>query len=128
MKILIINGSSIPIFEQIKNTIKENIISGKLQEDEQLPSVRKLAKELKISILTVKKAYDELEKEGLIITRQGLGSFVSSNNQELRKEEKQKALEDYLTKACELSKVLGLKKEELYELLDFIYSEDDYGK
>lgn len=128
MNIIIINGSSVPIYEQIKNTIKENIISGKLQDDEQLPSVRTLSKELKISILTVKKAYDELENEGFVVTRQGLGSFVTSDNQELKREEKQKDLENHLIEACKLSKVLELKKEELYELIRFIYEEENDGK
>lgn len=128
MKILITNGSSVPIYEQIKNAVKEKIVSGVLEEDEQLPSVRALSGQLKISILTVKKAYDELEREGFIITKQGLGSFVSSDNKELKREEQQKDLENYLTKACRLSKVLDLEKEELYQLLKYIYEEDADGK
>ncbi len=128
VKILITNGSSIPIYEQIQNSIKEMIMDGSIQEDEQLPSVRSLASQLKISILTVKKAYDELEREGFIVTRQGLGSFVVSDNRELRREEKQKQLEQHLIKVCKLAKLLDLKKEELYELFDFIYMEDKHGK
>ncbi len=128
MKILIKNGSSVPIYEQIKNEIKEKIIDGIMQEDEQLPSVRSLSSQLKISILTVKKAYDELENEGFIVTRQGLGSFVASDSKELKREEKQKELEEYLTKACKISRILALEKEELYDLLQFIYEEGDNGK
>ncbi len=128
MKILIKTGSSVPIYEQIKNEIKEQIINGVMEEDEQLPSVRSLSSQLKISILTVKKAYDELESEGFIITRQGLGSFVASDNKELKREEKQKKLEKHLTEACEISRVLNLDKVELYDLLRFIYEEGANGK
>lgn len=128
MKILIKNGSSVPIYEQIKNKIKEKIINGMMVEDEQLPSVRSLSSQLKISILTVKKAYDELESEGFIVTKQGLGSFVSSDNKELKREEKQKKLEEYLTEACKISRILNLDKAELYDLLQFIYEEGIDGK
>ena len=76
MKIILINGSSVPLYEQIKNAIKENILKNKVEEGEQLPSVRTLSKDLKVSILTVKKAYDELEEEGFVESRQGLGTFV----------------------------------------------------
>ncbi len=124
MKIIITNGSSVPIYEQIKNEIKEKIINGLMQEDDQLPSVRSLSSQLKISILTVKKAYDELEREGFIVTRQGLGSFVASDNKELKREEKQKELEEHLTKACRISRILNLEKTEFYDLLRFIYEEN----
>lgn len=128
MKILIKNGSSVPIYEQIENEIKEKIIDGQMQEDEQLPSVRSLSSQLKISILTVKKAYDELESEGLIVTKQGLGSFVASNNTELKREEKQKKLEKHLIEACEISRILNQDKTELYDLLKYIYEEGVNGK
>lgn len=128
MKIIIVNGSSTPLYEQIKEAIKENIIDGNLHEDEQLPSVRALSRNLKVSILTVKKAYDELESEGFIITRQGLGSFVVSDNKELKKEEMQKELELHLIEAFKLSKILGIDKEDLLNLFNFIYEEDNYGE
>ena len=91
MNIIISNNSSIPIYEQIKNAIKDAIISNELKEEEMLPSVRNLANDLKISFLTVKRAYDELEKAGFIKTVQGKGSYVSPKNLDLIKEEKFRA-------------------------------------
>ena len=88
MNIIISNSSDMPIFLQIKNAIKESIYNGDLTEEEQLPSVRSLANDLKISFLTVKRAYDELEKEGFIKTIPGKGSFIAPKNLELIKEEK----------------------------------------
>ena len=93
MKIILINGSSVPLYEQIKNAIKENILKNKVKEGEQLPSVRTLSKDLKVSILTVKKAYDELEEEGFVESRQGLGTFVAGKDSEVKREEMQKELE-----------------------------------
>ena len=101
MKIIISNNSYIPIFEQIKNAIINSIVSDALSEDEPLPSIRTLAQDLRISVMTVKKAYDELEKEGYIITRQGKGSFVAPKNLELAKEQKQKEIEEYISKIVE---------------------------
>ena len=128
MNILITNGSSVPIYKQIKNTIKDDIIKGKLKGDEQLPSVRVLSKELKVSILTVKKAYDELEKEGLIITKQGLGSFVAEDITNLKLEEKQKELENHLIMAIRLSRFLELDRDELFNLTKFLYEEVENDK
>lgn len=88
MRILLINGSSTLLYEQIKNAVKENIVEKIVSPDEQLPSVRQLSGELNVSILTVKKAYDELEKEGFIVIRQGLGTFVAPLSSELIREEK----------------------------------------
>lgn len=121
MKIILINGSSTPLYEQIKNAIKENIVGNILVSDEQLPSVRQLSKELGVSILTVKKAYDELEKEGFIIIRQGLGTFVASMNPDLLREEKQKDIELHLLEACKIAKIINFSKSELIELIDYIY-------
>jgi len=93
MRILISNSSSVPIYEQIKNTIINQIISGELEENEALPSIRTLAKDIRISVMTIKKAYDELEREGYIITTHGKGSFVAPKNLELMKEQKLKEME-----------------------------------
>ena len=103
MKIILINGSSTPLYEQIKNAIKENIVRNTVSSDAQLPSVRQLSKELGVSILTVKKAYDELEREGFIVIRQGLGTFVATMNQDLLKDEKQKDIESHLLEACKIA-------------------------
>lgn len=121
MKIILVNGNSTPLYEQIKNAIKENIIENIVASNQQLPSVRQLSKELNVSILTVKKAYDELEKEGFIIIRQGLGTFVAPMNPELLREEKQKELELHLLKACQIAKQINLTESELLELLNYIY-------
>ena len=119
MKIILINGSSTPLYEQIKNAIKENIIGNTVSSDAQLPSVRQLSKELGVSILTVKKAYDELEREGFIVIRQGLGTFVATMNQDI----KQKDIESHLLEACKIAKTINLSKSELTELFNYIYEE-----
>lgn len=129
MKIILINGSSNPLYEQIKNAIKENILKNKVGEGEQLPSVRTLSKDLKVSILTVKKAYDELEEEGFVESRQGLGTFVAGKDSEVKREELQKELENHLQEAIKLSADLDLDKETILELFEFLYKEGlDYDE
>ena len=129
MKIILINGSSVPLYEQIKNAIKENILKNKVKEGEQLPSVRTLSKDLKVSILTVKKAYDELEEEGFVESRQGLGTFVAGKDSEVKREEMQKELENHLIEAIKLSTDLDLDKETILELFEFLYKEGlDYDE
>lgn len=129
MKIILINGSAIPLYEQIKNAIKENILKNKVEEGEQLPSVRTLSKDLKVSILTVKKAYDELEEEGFVESRQGLGTFVAGKDSEVKREELQKKLEEHLQEAINLSIQLNLGKKTVLELFEFLYKEGlDYDK
>lgn len=124
MNIIITNSSSIPIFEQIENAIKEAIFSNELKEGEMLPSVRSLANDLKISFLTVKRAYDELEKAGFIKTVQGKGSYVSPKNLDLIKEEKLKEIQDYIEKIYEVSKLSNISKEEVSELFKMIFEEE----
>lgn len=124
MKIIIKNGSAVPIYEQIKNAIRDEVLKGNLKAGEKLPSVRNLARELSISILTVKKAYDELESEGFIESRQGLGTFVGKEDPNLRLEEKQKKLEEALLEALKISKDIGMEKNALFELLEYLYEGD----
>ena len=121
MKIIISNASNVPLYEQIKEAIKSGILSGELKEGEQLPSVRSLSKDLKVSILTVKKSYDELADEGFVETRQGLGSFVVEGNSLLKQEERRKILEEKLIEAVDLSKSLKIQEEEFFDLIKFIY-------
>ncbi len=129
MKIILINGSAIPLYEQIKNAIKENILKNKVEEGEQLPSVRTLSKDLKVSILTVKKAYDELEEEGFVESRQGLGTFVAVKDSEVKREELQKKLEEHLQEAINLSIQLNLDKKTILELFEILYKEGlDYDE
>ena len=96
MNIILSNSSGVPIFEQIENAIKEAIFSNELKEEDMLPSVRSLANDLKISFLTVKRAYDELEQAGYIKTIQGKGSYVAPKNIELIREEKLREIQDYI--------------------------------
>ena len=129
MKIILINGSAIPLYEQIKNAIKENILKNKVKEGEQLPSVRTLSKDLKVSILTVKKAYDELEEEGFVESRQGLGTFVAGKDSEVKREELQKKLEEHLQETINLSIQLNLDKKTILELFEILYKEGlDYDE
>ena len=121
--------SAIPLYEQIKNEIKENILKNKVSEGQQLPSVRTLSKDLKVSILTVKKAYDELEEEGFVESRQGLGTFVAGKDSEVKREELQKKLEEHLQEAINLSIQLNLDKKTVLELFEFLYKEGlDYDE
>ncbi len=124
MNIIITNSSGLPIFEQIENSIKEAIFSNDLKEGEMLPSVRSLANELKISFLTVKRAYDELEKAGFIKTIQGKGSFVAPKNLDLIKEEKLKEIQDYMEKIYEITKISNISKDEVEELFKMIFEEE----
>lgn len=129
MKIILINGSAIPLYEQIKNEVKENILKNKISEGQQLPSVRTLSKDLKVSILTVKKAYDELEEEGFVESRQGLGTFVAAKDSEVKREELQKKLEEHLQEAINLSIQLNLDKKTILELFEILYKEGlDYDE
>ena len=124
MNIIITNSSGLPIFEQIENAIKEAIFSNELKEGEMLPSVRSLANDLKISFLTVKRAYDELEKAGFIKTVQGKGSYVAPKNLDLIKEEKLKEIQDYIEKIYEISKLSNISKDEIVELFKMIFEEE----
>ncbi len=121
---LIINNSSMqPIYEQIVGQIKEKIMSGELQQEDALPSVRTLSKELRISALTVKKAYDALEQEGFVVTVHGKGSFVSCMNQNLMLEEKKKEVEAAFEEAIRKGRSCGMTAEEIRELFDLMMEE-----
>ena len=120
MNIVINNSSFQPIYEQIVIQIKENIMNGTLKEDTLLPSVRTLAKDLRVSMLTVKKAYDELEAAGFIITVHGKGSFVTNAKQELILEEKKKEVEQLLEQAVRKGRSCGMDRQELQELYQLI--------
>ena len=124
MNIIISNNSSIPIYEQIETAIKQAIFSNELKEEDILPSVRSLANDLKISFLTVKKAYDELEQAGFIKTVQGKGSFVAPKNLELIKEEKLKEIQDYIEKIYNISKVSNISEDEIKQLFKMIFEDD----
>lgn len=120
MKIIINSSSMVPIYEQIMEQIKAQIVSGKLKENDVLPSVRTLAKEQKISALTVKKAYDNLEQEGFTVTVHGKGTYVAAANTERMKEEQRREVEMDLEKVVQKGRSCGLKDEEIRELFDLI--------
>ncbi len=126
LNIIISNSSGEPIYEQIANQIKNQIIAGDIEEGYALPSIRNLAGELKISVITTKRAYEELEKEGYIYTMQGKGSFVSEQNKELIREKRMKAIEEKLQEVIEESSYLNLSIEDIKEMLDVLY--DEYEK
>lgn len=123
MKIIISNFSNDPIYEQISSQIKGMIIKGELGEGELLPSIRGLAKDLQVSVITTKRAYEELEKEGFIETVQGKGSFVAMQNKELMKERKLKIIEDKLAEIVDESRLLGLTYREVEEILKILFEE-----
>ena len=125
MKIIISNSSSIPIYEQIKQAIIEQILNNELQEDEALPSIRNLAQDIKISVMTIKKADDELENEGYIVSRQGKGTFVAPKNTELAKEQAQKEIESYMGKIVDIAEKFQIKQEEIIELVKIFYGSDE---
>lgn len=120
MNIIINHSSMVPIYEQIVDAVKTQIRKGELKEDENLPSVRMLAKDLKISALTVKKAYDALEEEGFVITIHGKGSFVAFADQGLMLEEKKKEVEADLEMAIRKGKSCGMTDQELLELFQIV--------
>lgn len=123
MNIIISNSSMQPIYEQIIWQIKAMIMDGRLKEETMLPSVRSLSKDLNISALTVKKAYDNLESEGFIVTVHGKGSFVAKGNRNLLQEEKRKAVETKLELAIQEGRNCGMKDDEIRELFELILEE-----
>lgn len=123
MNIIINNSSMQPIYEQIVGQIKEQIMNGTLKQDAALPSVRTLSKDLRISALTVKKAYDALEQEGFVITVHGKGSFVAGVNPQIAAEEGRKEVEKALESAIRMGKSRGMMVEEIQELFSLIIEE-----
>lgn len=123
MNIIISNSNDQPIYNQIKEQIKEQILGGDLAEKTALPSIRKLAKDLQISVITTKRAYDELEKEGFIETFPGKGSFVASQNHEFLKEKQLKLIEEKLSETIKHGKAFNISVDELIQMLKLLYEE-----
>ena len=119
MTVLIDNKSSLPIYDQIYSQIKAQIIAGKLSPGEALPSIRSLAKDLRISVITTKRAYDELEKEGFIYTIAAKGCFVAPKNVELLREETLKNIENHIDQIVRLSQSVGLSEQEVLDMVKF---------
>ncbi|MEK4080439.1 GntR family transcriptional regulator [Solibacillus sp. FSL K6-1126] len=123
MQIIISNSSKEPIYEQITNQMKSFILSGELQEGAAIPSMRSLAKDLQISVITTKRAYEELEKAGFIYSIVGKGSFVAEQNIEVMREKKLKVIEEQLSAVITNSREMGLSLDELQQLLKILYEE-----
>lgn len=117
MTVLIDNKSGIPIYDQIYSQIKSQIISGNLREDEMLPSIRSLAKDLRISFITTKRAYEELEKEGFIYTIPGKGCYVARKNTQLLQEEHLKQIEEHMEQIIRLAAACNLSREDILEMM-----------
>lgn len=124
MTLIINNRSDQPIFEQIKEQIRSHIVQGNLKEGEMLPSIRNLAQDLKVSVITTKRAYDDLAAEGFISSTAGKGFFVMPSNLERIKELKLKEIESSLLEAISAAKIIGLSEEELKETLEVLLTED----
>ena len=123
MNLWIDNKSGIPIYEQIFTQIKGQIVSGELAENTPLPSIRNLAKDLRISVITTKRAYDELERAGFVYTIPAKGCFVAPRNVELLREEHLRRIEEHLRKAVELARGAQISREEFMEMLNLNYEE-----
>ena len=123
MNIVIRNTGDMPIYEQIVVQIKQAIVAGELTEGEALPSMRLLAKELRISLITTKRAYEELEREGFIVTMTGRGSFVAAKNLDILREEQRRRLEAHLADAMDAARAAGVDADELCALIRILYQD-----
>lgn len=121
MDIIITNSSGEPIYQQIYSQIKNMILTGALKEGDALPSMRTLAQQMRISIITTKRAYEELERDGFIESYTGKGSFVKAQNTELFREQNLREAESLIAQACEKAKICGIGLDELQEILKIIY-------
>lgn len=124
MKILISNVSDKPLYQQIKDQIKDAVFKGEVAEGDALPSIRSFATELKVSVLTVRRVYDELEKEGFITSQVGIGTFIAAGNLELLLESKRRIVEQKMQDLIEIAKTLKITKDELNAMMDILYEED----
>jgi GntR family transcriptional regulator len=126
VKIIIRNTAGLPIYEQIKEQIKTAIFVGDLKEGEALPSIRQLARDLKISVITTTRAYNDLEQEGFLASVQGKGFFVLPQNSQLLREQSLRELEEHITAAIAAAKKAGMTKEEVFDLIEVMLQEEAY--
>lgn len=124
MDIIIATNSKVPLFQQIKDQLQQHIFSGRIQAGDPLPSMRALAKDLKVSVITTKRAYEELEREGYVVSTVGKGTFVAGQEPHVLKEWQMRELENELEKVVQSGKQIGLTKNDLIELIDVYYEED----
>lgn len=123
MKILISNTSDIPLYQQIKDQIKDAILKEELVENDPLPSIRAFANDLKVSVLTIRRVYEELEQEGFVISQVGIGTFVSASNIELLRDSRRRLVEQKMQDMIQTPKALDITKEELNAMMDILYEE-----
>ena len=123
MKIIIKNSSNIPLYQQIKDQIKDSILKEELVEGDSLPSIRAFANDLQVSVLTIRRVYSELESEGFVISQAGLGTFVSTGNIELLKDAKRRLEKKKMVELSKTAKSLQIKKEDLNSMMDILYEE-----
>ncbi len=124
MKILISNASDSPLYQQIKDQIKDAILRGELAAGDALPSIRAFANDIKVSVLTVRRVYDDLEQEGFVTSQVGIGTFVSASNVELLRDSRRRAVEEKMQDVIQTAKSLGIGKEELSQMMDILYEEE----
>ena len=125
MKILISNTSTRPLYEQIKDQLKDAILQGELAPGDALPSIRVFAADLKVSVLTIRRVYDDLEQEGFVTSQVGKGTFVSQGNVELLRDARRRRVEEKMAAMIADAKTLGITKEELSAMMDILYEEDE---
>lgn len=123
LNIVISNTSEKPLYEQIKEQIKSAILKGDLKNGELLPSIRNFSTDLKVSILTIRRVYDELEKEGFVSSQAGKGTFVLAGNEDLMEDTKRVLIEEKMIEMVNLSKSLGVSLQDLHDILDIVYEE-----
>ena len=125
MKILISNISNIPLYQQIKDQLKDIIFKGEMLEGDPLPSIRNFATDLTVSVLTIRRVYNELEQEGFITSQVGIGTFISAGNLELLRDSKRRIVEQKMQDLILAAKTLKISKEELNAMMDILYEEDE---
>ncbi len=124
VKILISNTSDKPLYQQIKDQIKDAILKEELKQGDSLPSIRAFANDLKVSVLTIRRVYEELEQEGFVISQVGIGTSVSASNLELLRDSKRRLVEEKMIDMIQTAKTLKISKEELNTMMDILYGED----
>ena len=124
MKIVISNTSDLPLYQQIKDQIKDAILREELTQGDALPSIRSFANDLKVSVLTIRRVYEELEKEGFVTSQVGIGTFVSAGNLDLLRDSKRRLVEEKMQDIIPTAKSLSITKEELMEMMDILYEEE----
>ena len=124
MKVLISNTSDTPLYQQIKDQITDAILRGELKEGDPLPSIRSFANDLRVSVLTIRRVYDDLEKEGYINSQVGIGTFVSTGNTELLREAKLRLVEQKMQDMIQTARSLGISRQELNDMMEILYEEE----